>query len=117
MTGVPAELHHVGALMVSDMLEAHGWQVQFLGSNLPIAAILGTIADAKPHLPGISVTMRFNLHHATRLIAEAKRADSGVRVVVGGAAFRLDAWRETGADNYATDVRSAVALLCAEQTG
>jgi methanogenic corrinoid protein MtbC1 len=117
MTGVPGELHHVGALMVSDMLEAHGWQVQFLGSNLPIAAILGAIADAKPHLLGISVTMPFNLHHATRLIAEAKRADSGVRVVVGGAAFRRDAWRGTGADDYATDVRSAVALLCAEQTG
>jgi methanogenic corrinoid protein MtbC1 len=114
MTGVPGELHHVGALMVSDMLEAEGWQIQFLGSNLPIASILGTIADARPQLLGISVTMPFNVHHARRLIAEAKRADPGVRVVVGGAAFRFDAWRDTGADNYAADVRSAVALLCGE---
>jgi methanogenic corrinoid protein MtbC1 len=116
MTGVPGELHHVGALMVSDMLEAQGWQVQFLGSNLPIAAILGTIAEARPRLLGISVTMPFNLHHATRLVAEAKRADPGIRVVVGGAACRLDAWRDTGADDYAADVRSAIALLCVEQT-
>jgi hypothetical protein len=39
-----------------------------------------------------------------------------MRVVVGGAAFRMGAWRDTGANDYATDVRSAIALLCAETT-
>ena len=112
MTGVPGELHHVGALMISDMLEANGWQVQFLGSNLPIPAVLNAIAEAKPQMLGISVTMLFNLHHATRLIAEAKRATGLLRVIVGGAAFRFGPWRATGADAYASDVRSAVALLC-----
>jgi hypothetical protein len=58
-------------------------------------------------------TMRFNRHHATRLIGEARRADPRLRVVVGGAAFRLGEWRDTGADDYATDVRGAIALLCA----
>ena len=61
---------------------------------------------------GISVTMLFNRHHATRLIAEARRADPRVRVVVGGAAFRHEAWCETGADDYAADVRSAITLRC-----
>jgi len=112
MTGVPGELHHVGALMVSDMLEANGWQVQFLGSNLPIPAVLNAIADAKPQILGVSVTMLFNVHHATRLIAEAKRAANQIRVVVGGSAFRFGSWRATGADDYAADVRAAVARLC-----
>ena len=112
MTGVPGELHHVGALMVSDMLETHGWRVQFLGSNLPIASILGAITDAQPQLLGISITMPFNLHHATRLIEQAKRVIPGLRAVVGGAACRGKAWRDTGADDYATDVRGAIDLLC-----
>ena len=112
MTGVPGELHHVGALMVSDMLETLGWQVQFLGSNLPIASILAAITDAQPRLLGISVTMPFNLHHATRLIEQAKRVIPDLRAVVGGAACRGDAWRDTGADEYATDVRGAIDLLC-----
>ena len=112
MTGVPGELHHVGALMVSDMLETHGWRVQFLGSNLPIAAILAAITDARPQLLGISITMPFNLHHAVRLIEEAKRVVPGLRAVVGGAACRGDAWHNTGADHYATDVRGAIDLLC-----
>jgi len=115
ITGVPGELHHVGALMISDMLEARGWQVQFLGSNLPMAAILAAIGDAKPMLLGISITMPFNLHHAARLIAAARGADPGVRTVVGGAACRFDAWRATGADDYATDVRTAIRLLCVEE--
>lgn len=112
MTGVPGELHHVGALMVSDMLETHGWQVQFLGSNLPIASILGAITKAQPQLLGVSITMPFNLHHATGLIAQAKRAIPGLRAVVGGAACRGNTWRDSGADDYASDVRGAIALLC-----
>ena len=112
MTGVPGELHHVGALMIADMLEANGWRVQFLGSNLPIPAVLNAIAEAKPQMLGISVTMLFNVHHATRLIADAKRATGLLRVIVGGAAFRFGPWRATGADAYASDVRTAVALLC-----
>jgi MerR family transcriptional regulator, light-induced transcriptional regulator len=116
MTGVPGELHHVGALMVSDMLEAHGWQVQFLGSNLPIDAIIGPIAEAKPQLLGISVTMRFNRHHATRVIEQARQAGYGIRIAVGGAAFRVDDWRDSGADHYASDVRSAIALLLCGET-
>lgn len=113
VTGVPGELHHVGAMMVSDMLEAHGWQVQFLGSNLPIPSILTAVADAQPQLLGVSVTMLFNLQHATHLIAQAKEAAPGLRVVVGGAAFRAPVeWRTSGAHGYAADVRGAIALLC-----
>lgn len=112
ITGVPGELHHVGAMMVSDMLEAHGWQVQFLGSNLPVASIVGTISEARPALLGVSVTMRDNLPQAAELIAGAKQAVGGLRVVVGGAAFRAAGWTATGADDYAADVRGAIALLC-----
>ncbi len=115
ITGVPGELHHIGALMVSDMLEAGGWQVQFLGCNLPIPAIVGAVADARPSLLGVSVTMLFNLHQARQLVSQARAVTSGLRVVVGGAAFRAPgAWRDTGADDYAADVRSALALLCGE---
>jgi methanogenic corrinoid protein MtbC1 len=115
MTGVPGELHHVGALMVSDMLEARGWQVQFLGSDLPIASIIDAIAATQPRLLGISVTMAANRQQATRLIDQARLAVDGLRVVVGGAAFGGGHWRDSGADDYASDVRGAIALLCPEE--
>lgn len=114
LTGVPGELHHVGALMVADVLEAHGWEARYLGSNLPIPSVVSTVRDQAPDVLGISVTMIFNLHHATRLIGEVRGLGHPVRIIVGGGAFRVRSeWRDIGADDYAPDLRSAVSLLCA----
>ncbi len=113
LTGVPGELHHVGVLMVADMLEARGWEVQFLGSNLPLSSVVAAVRGSKPDLLGISVTMLFNVHQAAGLVAAIRALDQPLRVVVGGAAFRAgDHWQATGADGYAPDVKSALALLC-----
>ena len=112
ITGVPGELHHIGAMMVADMLEVHGWRVQFLGSNLPVPAVLATIRESSPDVVGISVTMLFNLQYAARLIDELKAAGGSCRIVVGGAAFRVGGdWRGIGADAYAADIAGALDLL------
>lgn len=114
LAGVPGELHHVGALMVADVLEAHGWEARYLGSNLPVSSVVGTVRDQAPDVVGISVTMIFNLHYAARLIGEVRELGHPVRIVVGGGAFRAGTgWREIGADDYAPDLRRAVSLLCA----
>lgn len=113
ITGVPGEFHHIGPMMIADMLEANGWRVQFLGSNLPIPAIVAAIKDARPDVLGVSVTMLFNLHEAGRLIELVRGLGDPIRIVVGGAAFRVATdWRRTGADAYAADLKAAVALLC-----
>jgi methanogenic corrinoid protein MtbC1 len=115
ITGEPGEFHHIGPLMIADMLEANGWRVQFLGSNLPIPAIVAAIKDARPDVLGVSVTMLFNLHEAARLIELVRALGDPMRIVVGGAAFRVaNDWRRTGADAYAPDLKGAVALLCSE---
>ena len=114
LTGVPGELHHVGAMMVADVLESRGWRVQFLGSNLPVPSIVAAVRDARPDVLGVSVTMLFNAHHAAGLIEAVRGLNQPVRIVVGGAAFRVaNQWQATGADAYAPDVRAAVAMLCA----
>jgi len=43
MTGVQGELHQVGANMVSDVLESDGWDVVFLGTNVPPDGIIQSI--------------------------------------------------------------------------
>ena len=113
LTGVPGEMHHIGPMMIADMLEAHGYRVQFLGSNVPVPAVVAAIRDARPDVLGISVTMMFNLHHVSRLIESVRALGHPLRIVVGGAAFRVvPDWRQTGADAYAADLEAAVALLC-----
>ena len=113
LTGVPGELHHIGAVMVSDVLETHGWTVQYLGSNLPIPSVVATVRETAPDVLGISVTMLFNVHHAAKLIAEVRGIGRPIRILVGGAAFRVrQEWRDIGADDYAPDLHGVVTLLC-----
>lgn len=117
LTGVQGEMHQVGANMVADVVEIHGWEVRFLGTNLPQAGILRVIEEQRPDAVGISATMLFNLPRVRDLI-EAVRAQPipQPRIIVGGAAFRTaaGAWREVGADACALDLEQAIELLCGE---
>ena len=68
VTGVEGELHQVGAHMIADILEADGWNVRFLGTQMPHRDILSTIEEHRPRIVGISITMLFNLPRARALI-------------------------------------------------
>jgi methanogenic corrinoid protein MtbC1 len=89
MTGVQGELHQVGANMVADVLEADGWDVLFLGTNVPAEGVIQAIRQQQPDLFGISSTMFFNIPKVIRLV-EAVRKEFGdsVRIMLGGGAFR-----------------------------
>jgi methanogenic corrinoid protein MtbC1 len=89
ITGVQGELHQVGAHMVADILEADGWDVMFLGTNVPAEAVIRSIKKHQADLFGISSTMLFNIAKVTTLV-EAVRKEYGnsVRIMLGGGAFR-----------------------------
>jgi methanogenic corrinoid protein MtbC1 len=89
MTGVQGELHQVGANMVADVLEADGWDVTFLGANVPAEGVLQSIRQHGPDLFGISSTMFFNIPKVIQLV-EAVRKEFGdsVGIMLGGGAFR-----------------------------
>ncbi|MEI6703633.1 MAG: cobalamin-dependent protein [Deltaproteobacteria bacterium] len=89
MTGVQGELHQVGANMVSDVLEADGWDVMFLGTNIPPEGVIESIKQHRADLFGISSTMFFNIPKVIKLV-EATRREFGnsVSIMLGGGAFR-----------------------------
>jgi methanogenic corrinoid protein MtbC1 len=114
ITGVAGELHQVGAHIVADALEADGWDVRFLGTNMPHAGIIKILEEHQPHAVGISATMLFNVASVRRLVDEIRDGTTRpVRIVLGGAAFRMAGHlaAEIGADGFATDVREAVQLF------
>jgi methanogenic corrinoid protein MtbC1 len=112
VAGVEGELHQIGALMVSDVLESDGWQVRFLGSNMPHAGIEETLRQEQATLLGISTTIFFNVAKAIKLIHSVRKNFTGVRILVGGAAFKSaeGLWREVGADAFAPDLVSALSV-------
>jgi methanogenic corrinoid protein MtbC1 len=112
VAGVRGELHQVGANMVADVMDIDGWEVHFLGTNMPHEGILSVVRDKKATLLGISSTMLFNMPQVVQLIQAARKefGDSAPRIIVGGGAFRQapELWREIGADGFAVDLRSAL---------
>jgi methanogenic corrinoid protein MtbC1 len=115
VTGVQGESHQVGAAMVADILEYRGWNVRFLGTNVPQEGILQAIEEHQPRTLGISATMLFNVPSVVRLVegVHKKFGPARPRIVLGGAVFRahLDLWKEIGADGFAADLAGAVAAI------
>jgi methanogenic corrinoid protein MtbC1 len=115
ITGVQGELHQIGANMVADVLEADGWDVRFLGTNMPHAGILQAIEETKADVLGISATMLFNVPHVIALIEDVRRKfDSRApRIILGGSAFRAapDLYKELGVEGFAPDLKTAIALI------
>jgi len=117
VTGVSGELHQIGANLVADAMEANGWAVRFLGTNLPHSAVLATVDEFSADVLCISTTIVANLTSVTELI-RAVRSSRSARVpdiVLGGSAYRLAPHfaRELQAIGPISDLRQAVGMLCA----
>ena len=52
----PSELHHLGAMMAALFLVRRGWDVVYLGPQLPLAALLETVGSLKPLLVCLSAS-------------------------------------------------------------
>jgi len=113
VTGVEGELHQIGALMVSDVLESDGWQVRFLGSNMPHSGILDALKQENASVLCISTTILTNLPKAVELIQAVRSSLPTVRIVVGGAAFKSagELCKELGADAFAPDLVGALKVV------
>lgn len=114
VTGVQSELHQIGAHLVADTLDLNGWDVMFLGTNLPNNDVFGMIEKHQADVLGVSTTMLLNTGHVIDMIDQAReRFGDDLHIIVGGAAFRSrpDLWQEIGADGCGLNLREAVDQL------
>jgi len=118
VTGVSGELHQIGANLVADTMEAKGWNVQFLGSNVPHSSVIAAVEESSANVLCISTTIVANLPSVVELVeaARSKLRDRAPRIVLGGAAYLLapQFGQELGAEEAVTDLRQALTTLCAE---
>lgn len=111
---VCGDLHEIGLRIVSDFFEMEGWDTYYVGANTPTASIVDTVVRREADVLGLSATMLFHVPAVVEII-EAVRATErrgGVRILVGGYPFNVapDLWQTVGADAYAPDAASAVAV-------
>lgn len=109
------ELHQIGARMIADLLEIHGWDSIYIGANTPTRSILQAMEEYKPDVVGLSVTLSVHLPVAEDIIRNIRGIEgmSDVKILVGGHAFASspDLWRGIGADAYSTDAEDVVKIL------
>jgi MerR family transcriptional regulator, light-induced transcriptional regulator len=114
ITSAPNEFHELGAWMISDLLEQHGWNVRYLGANTPKHELIDLIRAFKPDLLAISVIMPFNLKNAADTIAEIRKIHDleHTKIMVGGPRFNEipDLYVQIGADGFARDAQEACLL-------
>lgn len=83
----PDEYHVFSPLLLTFFLLRKGWDVLYLGANVPADAIIRTVAQTKPDLVVISAQ---RLHTAASLLDVAHAlASEGVPLGYGGAIFNL----------------------------
>lgn len=82
---VEGELHDLGARMGADFLEMAGFEVQFLGADVPHSELAAVVEGEQPDLLGLSATMPFRWPSLERAVAEVRAVMPGLPIIVGGA--------------------------------
>ena len=85
---VQGEQHDLPARLAADYLELDGFEVRFLGANVPHEDLAAIVRDETPDVIGLSVTMSFNMA-ALREAITRLRVVTTAPIFVGGHAIEL----------------------------
>jgi methanogenic corrinoid protein MtbC1 len=98
--------------MVADFFEMEGWDVYYLGANMPAEDVANIVNDEQADLLAISVSLNGHVKHARNLIDVVRASPIGpdIKVMVGGHPFNRapEMYETVGADLTALNAREAV---------
>ena len=110
---VRGDLHDIGKNLVAMMLEAGGFRVVDLGTNVPPARFVKAIQEHRPAVVALSALLTTTMREMRNTLEELRRAGvmEGVKTIVGGAPVTQEFADTIGADAYAPDAPAAVAAM------
>lgn len=103
--------HGVGLRMVGDAFEVMGWEVDFLGTDVPTAALIEFAGSERPDLLGLSVALSHQVPTLRETIGRL-RVELGTAtpsILIGGRGLNAlsGSILRLGADLYLPDARAA----------
>lgn len=111
MGTVQGDLHDIGKKLVAMMLEGSGFEVIDLGTDVPPARFVETVEESGAQIVGLSALLTTTLPAMEATVSALREAGPvRVKVMVGGAPVTSAFASSIGADGYAPDASSAVAL-------
>jgi corrinoid protein of di/trimethylamine methyltransferase len=109
---VAGDLHEIGKTLVGTMLIANGFQVFDLGVDVPVEKFAEKAREVKADIVGLSALLTTTMVQQEYVIEalDDMKLRPGVKVMVGGAPVTENWAQKIGADAYAEDAISAVAI-------
>ena len=109
---VKNDLHDIGKKLVAMMLEGSGFEVIDLGTDVPPERFVAAVEESGAQLVGLSALLTTTLPAMEATVGALREAElpTQVRVMIGGAPLTSTFAQDVGADGYAPDASSAVAL-------
>ena len=110
---VEGDIHTIGKSIVSVLLEGNGFEVIDIGVDVKADAFAQAIENYKPNILGMSAlltTTAPNMEKTINFLKE-KGLRERVKIIIGGAPVDEQFAEAIGADGYAPDAGSAVALV------
>ena len=106
------DIHEIGKQLVGTLLSANGFQVHDLGPDVPGETFAAKALELRADIVGVSALLTTTMRNQKTVIEELQRTGlrPQVKVMVGGAPVTRRWAEEIGADGYAKDAMSAVAL-------
>jgi len=110
---VKGDLHDIGKNIVSIVLEREGYEIIDIGIDVPKEKFINVLRKENPDILGMSALLTTTMSYM-RDVVEAVRAEDFKRriyIILGGAPVTQAFADEIGADGYAPEAISAVALV------
>jgi corrinoid protein of di/trimethylamine methyltransferase len=107
------DIHEIGKTLVGTLLTANGFRVHDLGVDVSCEKFAAKTRELSPDIIGISALLTTTMRGQKTVIETLQREGlrASVKVIVGGAPVSRRWAEEIGADGYAKDAVSAVALV------
>jgi 5-methyltetrahydrofolate--homocysteine methyltransferase len=109
---VEGDIHEIGKTLVGIMLTANGFDVTDIGADKSAAEFVSAVKQRNATLVGASALLTTTMPEQQRIIQALEEAGlrDKVKVMVGGAPISQSWADKIGADGYAENAMSAVAL-------
>jgi methylmalonyl-CoA mutase cobalamin-binding domain/chain len=106
------DIHEIGKMLVGTLLSAHGFRVHDLGVDVAGETFAARARELQADIVGVSALLTTTMRNQKGVVEALEKAGlrSQIKVMVGGAPVTRRWAEEIGADGYAKDAMSAVAL-------
>jgi len=106
------DIHEIGKILVGTLLTAHGFRVHDLGVDVAGETFADKARELNADIVGVSALLTTTMRNQKSVVEALEKAGlrSQVKVIVGGAPVTRRWSEEIGADGYAKDAMTAVAL-------